>query len=95
MYDATTKKHWRIKGATNKGGVNSSTKPDECVSVDQLESTTPGFVAQLKKGLTKGRYRCATIFLDHYSLQCYVHLQRSTSGEDTVDAKKTFEAYGR
>ena len=41
-------KNWRIKQAINRGSVHSSTKPGDCVSVDQLESTTPGFVAQLK-----------------------------------------------
>ena len=38
------------------------------------------------------RYRAATIFLYHHSYLAYVHLQRGFSLEDTVDAKKAFEA---
>ena len=52
-------------------------------------------MAQLKGRLTKDRYRCATIFLDHYSSLSYVHFQSSISGEDALDAKKAFEAYAR
>ena len=45
----------------------------ECVSVDQLDATTPGFVAQLKGWLTRKWYRYATVFIDHYSDFDYVH----------------------
>ena len=90
-----TKKNWWNKGVVNRGRVRLSIKPGACVSVDQLESTTPGFVAQLKGRLTKDRYRCATIFLDDYSSLSYANLQRSTDGEGTVDAKKIFEVYAR
>ena len=95
MYGATTKKNWRAKGAANRGLVHPSTKPGEHASVDQLESTNPGFVAQIKEWLIKFRYRYATIFLDHYSSLSYIHLQCSTNGDETLDVKKEFEAYAR
>jgi hypothetical protein len=44
-----------------------ATKPGETVSCDQMASTKVGFFAQLKGTLTKKRYKCATIFVDHYS----------------------------
>ena len=89
------KKNWRTKGATSRGKIQPLTQPGEYVSVDQLESITPGFIAQLKGNLTKDRHKCATIFLDHYSSLSYVHLQRTTNGDDTLEAKKAFEAYAR
>ena len=69
--------------------------PGECVSVDQLESSTSGFVAQLKGRLTKRRYKCATVFVDHYSDLTYIHHHSRLTSEETVEAKKAFEAYAR
>ena len=40
-----------------------ATEPGQIVSVDQLESPTPGFIAQLKGTLTKQRYKYATPLL--------------------------------
>ena len=84
-----------VKGVLNRGKIFPTTKPGEYVSVNQLESYTPGFVAQLKGRLTRGRFKCATIFLDHFSGLSYVHLQQSTNGNDTLETKKDFEAYAR
>ena len=93
VYGKATRKPWRTKDALKGLQKASITKPGDCVSVDQLESTTPGLIAQLKGIPTKARYRAATIFVDHYSGLSYVHLQTSLSSEDTVRAKKAFEAY--
>ena len=87
MYVAMTKKNWRAKWAANRDKVHPSTQPSNCVYVDHLESTTPWFIAQLKGRLTKDRYRCATNFLDNYSSLSYVHLQRSTNGDDTLEER--------
>jgi hypothetical protein len=67
MYGAMTKRPWRTKAQQNKSKIKSVTRPGDCVSIDQLESPTPGFVAQLKGALTKKRYRAATVFVDHAS----------------------------
>ena len=64
------------------------------MSVDQLESSTPGLIAQVKGWITKKRYRVATIFVDHYSGLSYVHLQKSTNAE-TLEAKLAFELHAR
>jgi hypothetical protein len=61
--------------------------------VDQLESRTPGLIAQVKGWLTKKRYQAATIFVDHYSSLSYVFLQMSTNTEETLAAKISFERY--
>ena len=89
-----TKKPWRNKGQQPRR-ILPTVKPGQCISVDQMESSTIGFVAQLKGRLTKRRYRVATIFVDHFSDLSYVHLQSSTSSEETVEAKVAFEAYAR
>jgi hypothetical protein len=34
-----------------------------------------------------------TIFVDHFSRLSYIHLQDSTKGEETLLAKRAFEAY--
>jgi hypothetical protein len=65
MYGAITKQPWRMKGIQNKNKIRVATSPGDCISVNQLESLTPGFIAQLKGRLTKKRYGAATIFIDH------------------------------
>jgi hypothetical protein len=57
---------WRGK-EKKSSHLSVATKPGETVSVNQMASTKVGFFAQLKGTLTKKRYRCATIFVDHYS----------------------------
>jgi hypothetical protein len=95
MYGAMTKRPWRTKAQQNKSKIKSVTRPGDCVSIDQLESPTPGFVAQLKGALTKKRYRAATVFVDHASRLSYIHLQQGLTSEETVEAKRAFEAYAR
>jgi hypothetical protein len=45
--------------------------------------------------LTRSRYTCETIFVDQYSRAGYVHLQKSTSAEDTLEAKTAFEQWAQ
>ena len=72
-----------------------ATKLGQCVSVEQLESRLPGFIAQLKGKLTNKRYNTATIFIDYFSNVSYVYLQKSTSSEEALEAKRTFETYAK
>ena len=92
---AMTKKPWRVKSNKNLGKLRKAEKPGQIVSVDQLESTTPGFIAQLKGNPTKFRYTGATVFVDHYSDMTYIHLMKRLTSAETVEAKKAFEAYAR
>jgi hypothetical protein len=71
------------------------TRPGDFVSVDQLESSTPGFFAQLTGILTKRRYTCATVFVDHFSRFEYVHMQQHLTSDELVEAKHAFEAFSR
>ncbi len=47
----------------------------------------------MKGKLTKMRYRCAMISVDHYSHLRFVHLQVDNSSEKTIAAKRAFEAF--
>ena len=72
---------------------NTITSPGDCVSVDQLESPTPGFIGQVKGLLTRKCYQVTTVFVDHYRDVSYVHHQLSTSGDDTIAAKNAFKTF--
>ena len=45
--------------------------------------------------MTKERYICATVFVDHYSDLTFTYLQKSLSVQDTLKAKRDFEAFSR
>ena len=93
IFGATTKIPWRGKETEASHEVFTATKPRECVSVDQMVSTEVGFFAQMKGKLTKKRYRCTTIFVDHYSCLRFVHLQVDNSYKEIIAAKRAFEAF--
>ena len=68
--------------------------PGDCVSVDQMICSQPGFVAQLKGKLTNERYRAITVFVDHYSDIRFIYLMTSyASSEETIRAKEAFEMW--
>lgn len=93
LYGKATKRPWRSKTPNNKDESETITHPGECVSVDQIESFNPGLIAQVKGIPTKERYTCATVFVDHYSGFGYVHCQRSTDADETIQAKEAFERF--
>jgi hypothetical protein len=93
LFGAMTKIPWRGKEPKSSHKVFTATKPGETVSVDQMVSTEVGFFAQLKGKLTKKRYRCCTIFVDHYSRLRFVHNQIDDSSVETVAAKHAFEKF--
>eukprot|EP00978_Attheya_sp_CCMP212_P011775 scaffold29281_cov64-Attheya_sp.AAC.3 len=53
LFGQTTHRAWRTKGKQKKK-LMTATVPGQFVSIDQMESSTPGFVAQMKGTLTKG-----------------------------------------
>jgi hypothetical protein len=93
IFGAMTKKPWRKKDEPSKVNTVVVTVPGDCVSVDQLESGTPGWVAQLKGILTNRRYTCATVCVDHFSMLEYVYMQQQLTSDENVEAKHTFEAF--
>ena len=96
LYGKAVKRPW--KTATAYGQIQPTiaiTRPGQCVSVNQLESSTPGFIAQIKGIPTRNRYRAATVFIDHFSRLSFVQLQKSTKADETLQAKHAFERYAR
>ena len=90
QYSKMTKRPWRVKG-DHKETAKTATHPGQIVSVDQLESTTPGFIAQLKGTLKQQRYKYATVFVDQFSRYSFVYLQKRITSQETVMAKHVFE----
>ena len=84
------RRSWRVKGDA-ECKTKIATQPGQVVSVDQLESSTLGFVAQLEGILTTQRYKYALIFIDQYSNLTFVFQQKRLTSEETVLTKKTFE----
>ena len=87
---------WRTKGK-HKSNITpvAITQPRQCISIDQMESSTPGLIAQLKGRLTRDRYTCSTVYVDHFSRNSFVYLQRNTSSNETFLSKQAFEAYSK
>ena len=88
-----TRRPWRTKGKVKPQSVPRVLSPGSCVSVDQLQSTTPGLIAQLRGFVTKQRYHFATVFVDQYSSLGFVYLQQTSNMIETLKAKETFEKY--
>jgi hypothetical protein len=56
-----------------------------------MTSTEVGFFAQLKGKLTKKCYKCATIFVNHFSRLHFVHLQLNDKSDKTLATKLAFK----
>jgi hypothetical protein len=68
LFGVMTKLPWQGKETKANHKVFVAIKPGECILVDQMTSTEVGFFAQLKGKLTKKCYKCATVFVNHFSL---------------------------
>ena len=93
LFGTMTKIPWHGKETKASHKVFIATKLGECISVDQMMSTEVGFYAQMKGKLTKKHYRCATVFVNHYSRLRFVHLQVNDSSVETVAAKHAFKTF--
>jgi hypothetical protein len=92
-YAKATGRPRRTNEAGNPVEPRQALLPGACLSIDRLESSTPGLVAQLKGTPTKARYRAANVFVDHYRQLSYAHCQRSLTAEETVETKRAFERF--
>jgi hypothetical protein len=80
----------KVKGIFNQKHLKKPTHPGEIVSVDQLESSIPGFIGQMTGRLTNQRIVVSTIFVDHASDLSYVYNQTSMTSEETLKSKLAF-----
>ncbi|KAI2497267.1 hypothetical protein MHU86_17231 [Fragilaria crotonensis] len=91
LFGKATKRAWRSKGHVST--LEPAQAPGDIVSMDQLESSTPGLVAQSKGKSTHKRFTCATVFVDHYSRLSFVHMQETNNALETLAAKHAFERF--
>ena len=94
IYGKMTKQPWRTKSKNNQP-TQLATAPSQCLSVNHMESSTLGFIGQLKGKLTISRYKYATVFIDNFSRYKDIYLQRTLSSEETLNVKIAFEAHSR
>ena len=104
--DACTFPIWEacLYGKSNKLPRNNKTaisineyKPvasvGDCVSIDVLVSDTIGLISKRSKCLTHQRCQYEWVFVYHnYDLE-YIHLLKYKNGDESVEAKESFEAY--
>ena len=88
-YGKAHRKPCRHKGARTH--IRKANRPGEVVSIDQMISTTPGFVPIHRGKPTTKRYIGATVFIDHFSDFTYTHLMTELNAASTTEAKHAFE----
>ena len=94
MYSKMTRRPWRNKRRHDRAPATTPAV-GEVVSVDQMVSSTQGFIAQMTGILTTSRYKYATVYVDQGSRLGYVYLQKTASAEETIRGKIAFELYAR
>jgi hypothetical protein len=89
-----TRRPWKGKSAKyNQRHIKKATYPGEVISVDQLESSIPGFIGQMTGKLTRQHIVASTVFGDHASDFSYVYQQTSMTSEETLKSKLAFEKF--
>ena len=63
------------------------------VSINLLVTRTTVFIAEMSRSITRQCYQYECIFVDHKSYFTYVHLLEYQTGDESVEAKESFEAY--
>jgi hypothetical protein len=67
--------------------------PGDCVSGDQIESSTPGLVPTFQGSPTTAVYQAGTLFVDHASRYLHFTPHHSTGANEAVQAKLHFELH--
>ena len=93
LFGTLHKQPWRAKAMIPAIKVFRVKKPGQCVSINQMVSSKPGFIAQLKGKLTMDRYSVVTVFMDHFSRLRYCHIQRNATSSSTLEAKRAFKGF--
>ncbi len=66
-------------------------EPGDCVSGDQVESSTPGLIPTYRGTPTTDRYHAGTLFVDHASRYLHFTPHFSTGSKEAIMAKHSFE----
>jgi hypothetical protein len=92
-YGKASRRPWRKKWLPNQRKIALATVPGQIVSVNQMQSTVPGMVGQIKGIPMRQCYHYVTVVVDQFSGLSFVHLQKTSSGEETLDAKMVFKGF--
>jgi hypothetical protein len=65
--------------------------PGDCVSGDQVESSSPRLVPTYKGSPTTARYHAGTLLVDHASRYLFFSPHYSTGSKEAIEAKHRFE----
>jgi hypothetical protein len=76
-------------------GKKTNLEPGDIVSVDQIESSVPGFLAQITGSLTRNRIVGSSVYVDHASDLSYICHHTSMSSKETLKGKEAFEQYAK
>jgi hypothetical protein len=81
--------------SSNSSGVLDTLhlSPGDCVSGDQLESTTPGLIPTFRGSPTLEKYHAGTLFVDHASRYLHFMPHISTGSQEAINAKHPFELH--
>ena len=93
QYARATKRPWRSRNVRDCETERPNNRPGAVVSVDQMESPTPGLVAQMTGFITRERYKYATVYVDQATGLGFVYLQKSSNAKETLEGKRAFERY--
>jgi hypothetical protein len=66
-------------------------QPGDKVSVDQIESSTPGYVDNYRGKPTTAKFHAASIYVDHASRYTFIKCHYSTGSQEAIEGKQRFE----
>jgi hypothetical protein len=85
-----------VTSTTATGSIDAShLQPGDCISGDQLESSTPGLVATYQGSPSTATYRAGTLLVDHASRYLHFTPHYSTGANEAVQAKLQFELHAK
>jgi hypothetical protein len=95
IFGKARRRAWRSRAPLNKVKTPPVTAPGLVVAIDQMISAVPGFITQMREFITGKRYKVVTVFVDQFSDLSFVYMQKSTTAEETVQAKEAFKRYAK
>lgn len=61
------------------------------VSINQIESSTPGYVDHFKGKPASAKYHAALVYVDHVSRYTFIKCRYSTGAQEALEGKCIFE----
>ena len=95
LYGKAHKRPWRTKGkkiSTIRRERLATDPPNGITcSTDTFVSSVPGLIPQSTGIMMNTKYTAGTVFAEHDSNMCHVHLQIDQTTESAIEAKESFE----